>query len=606
MIRRSTLLFLTCLAACGPVVLRPKSPAVAVNMLPANLSSTQTLLAQANSGVAAPLGAPGMTTTGAVAPGAPGAIPGTAAAQPELAQPATAPYGSFQSENTQPEAVQTGNLPAGNFQTGSVQPNITQPGTIPGNAQPAFAQPNAVQLAQVSSGVSVTDLGVNSQGEAVKALQSRLQQSGHYDGPIDGLYGIATQQSVKAFQTEAGLEPTGSINEETGKKIWTGSGEGLLVQADTDAGTAAEGSPSAANEPAIAPPVGSDLSTQVAEQSAQGETDDEASGIGKMLPFIGLAALLSLGGVGFYLFKRKQTNTSDDEGEWGELDSDIAPASRLSSAQGPIVFNDASATRSNSLQPNAFNSAEATVVNNGRNLNQNNGFNNSANNGFSQGQNNGLNGGLNNGLNGGAMSTGLSKNNMHNANFSGTSASLRTSGQMGDAMPLAPTDIIEGLVGDLRNPDPAKRRKAIWELGQRGNSLAMQPLVDSMVNADSKEKSLVLAALSEIGIRSLKPMSRALAIALQDDNPEVRKNAIRDLTRVYDLVVQISQMLGHATEDEDPEVRQTASWALDQLNRIRRSQDIDVSVRAFTSGSGTATPIDFSSEASIRRSQQNL
>jgi hypothetical protein len=65
-------------------------------------------------------------------------------------------------------------------------------------------------------------------------------------------------------------------------------------------------------------------------------------------------------------------------------------------------------------------------------------------------------------------------------------------------------------------------------------------------------------------------------------------------------------MLGHATEDEDPEVRQTASWALDQLNRIRRSQDIDVSVRAFTSGSGPATPIDFSSEASIRRSQQNL
>ncbi|MEO1592030.1 MAG: HEAT repeat domain-containing protein, partial [Cyanobacteria bacterium J06632_22] len=61
-----------------------------------------------------------------------------------------------------------------------------------------------------------------------------------------------------------------------------------------------------------------------------------------------------------------------------------------------------------------------------------------------------------------------------------------------------------------------------------------------------------------------------LAIALQDDNPEVRKNAIRDLTRIYDLVAQISQMLGHATEDEDPEVRQTANWALEQLGRIRK------------------------------------
>ncbi|PZO53713.1 MAG: hypothetical protein DCF15_12635, partial [Phormidesmis priestleyi] len=178
------------------------------------------------------------------------------------------------------------------------------------------------------------------------------------------------------------------------------------------------------------------------------------------------------------------------------------------------------------------------------------------------------------------------------------------SGQLGEARPLAQVDVIEGLIGDLRSSDPSNRRKAIWELGQRGNSLAMQPLVDSMVDADSKEKSLVLAALSEIGIRSLKPMSRALAIALQDDNPEVRKNAIRDLTRVYDLVVQISQMLGHATEDEDPEVRQTAAWALDQLNRIRRSQDTDPSIRSFA-GSGNSAPIDLlSSEASIRRSSQ--
>ncbi|MEO0521283.1 MAG: hypothetical protein AAF171_28810, partial [Cyanobacteria bacterium P01_A01_bin.116] len=68
-------------------------------------------------------------------------------------------------------------------------------------------------------------------------------------------------------------------------------------------------------------------------------------------------------------------------------------------------------------------------------------------------------------------------------------------------------------------------------------------------------------------------------------------------------VVQISQMLGHATEDEDPEVRQTATWALDQLNRIRRSQDIDSTVRTFTGGA--ATPIDLlSSEASMRRNSQ--
>lgn len=176
--------------------------------------------------------------------------------------------------------------------------------------------------------------------------------------------------------------------------------------------------------------------------------------------------------------------------------------------------------------------------------------------------------------------------------------------QMGATGPLSQIDVIEGLLGELRNPDPAKRRKAIWELGQRGNSIAVQPLVDAMPNADSKEKSLLLAALSEIGIRSLRPMNRAMAIAFQDPSSEVRKNAIRDLSRVYDLVVQISHMLGHAAEDEDPEVRQTATWALDKLNHIRKAQDVDTSsIRSF-SGSG-ATPIDLlSSEASIRRSQE--
>ncbi len=174
---------------------------------------------------------------------------------------------------------------------------------------------------------------------------------------------------------------------------------------------------------------------------------------------------------------------------------------------------------------------------------------------------------------------------------------------MSEVSSLTQGDVVDGLIGNLRNPDPVSRRKSIWELGQRGNSMAVQPLVDAMVDADSKEKSLLLAALSEIGARSLKPMNRALAIALQDDNPEVRKNAIRDLTRIYELVVQISQMLGHATEDEDAEVRQTATWALEQLNRIRRVSDADPNMRAFTGGSG-AKPIDLlSSEASIRRTQ---
>ena len=133
----------------------------------------------------------------------------------------------------------------------------------------------------------------------------------------------------------------------------------------------------------------------------------------------------------------------------------------------------------------------------------------------------------------------------------------------------AQVDIIQQLITNLENFDPKKRHQAIWELGQRGDSRAVQPLVNLLSDSDSKEQSLILATLSEIGTRTLKPMNNALAMSLQNDNAEVRKNAIRDLTRIYELVIQISNILQQAEYDPDPEVEKTAKWALEQLNRIR-------------------------------------
>jgi peptidoglycan hydrolase-like protein with peptidoglycan-binding domain len=141
---------------------------------------------------------------------------------------------------------------------------------------------------------------------------------------------------------------------------------------------------------------------------------------------------------------------------------------------------------------------------------------------------------------------------------------------------LAKVNIIDELVIDLRSSDPNQRRKAIWDLGQQGDSRAIQPLVDMMMDADSQQRSMVLAALSEIGSRTLKPMNRALAISLQDESPEVRQNAIRDLTRVYDLMAQVSQMLCHAVQDSDPQVQATAKYALSQMNKIRALSNQDL------------------------------
>ncbi|MDJ0736915.1 MAG: HEAT repeat domain-containing protein [Nostocaceae cyanobacterium] len=140
---------------------------------------------------------------------------------------------------------------------------------------------------------------------------------------------------------------------------------------------------------------------------------------------------------------------------------------------------------------------------------------------------------------------------------------------------LAKVNIIDELIGDLHSHDSTKRRKAIWDLGQMGDSRAIQPLVDLMIDADSQQRSLILAALAEIGSRTLKPMNRALAISLQDESPQVRQNAIRDLTRIYDMMTQISQMLCHAAQDADADVQATAKYALAQMNRIRTLPELE-------------------------------
>ncbi|MEM9447094.1 MAG: HEAT repeat domain-containing protein [Cyanobacteria bacterium P01_E01_bin.6] len=134
---------------------------------------------------------------------------------------------------------------------------------------------------------------------------------------------------------------------------------------------------------------------------------------------------------------------------------------------------------------------------------------------------------------------------------------------------------VNALMRDLESADPALRRRAIWELGQRGTTEAMNPLVDMMMTVDSQQRSLILAAIAEIGIRTLTPMNRALITSLQDDSSDVRKNAIRDIARVYELMGQVSTVLRHAANDEHEEVRETACWAMGQLNRMRIAPSFD-------------------------------
>jgi hypothetical protein len=151
-------------------------------------------------------------------------------------------------------------------------------------------------------------------------------------------------------------------------------------------------------------------------------------------------------------------------------------------------------------------------------------------------------------------------------------------------------DLILQLIGELGDAEPKARRRAIWKLAQMSDSRSMQPLVHVMADADSYERSLILEALSQISTRTLRPLNQALAISLSDKNPQVRKNAIRDLTRIYDIMTQITQTICHALDDSDAEVQETAKWAMKQLN-IPLPPKLD-----FTSAEAEQNDGDFESD----------
>ena len=129
-------------------------------------------------------------------------------------------------------------------------------------------------------------------------------------------------------------------------------------------------------------------------------------------------------------------------------------------------------------------------------------------------------------------------------------------------------DLVFELIKDLQQGDREVRRKAIWELAQKSDSRGISPLIEIMPHVDSLERNLILEAITQITSRTLQPMNRVLLESLEDDNPQVRKNAIRDLTRLYHLMSKVTKRLSQMTEDADLEVQQTARWALQELDRL--------------------------------------
>ncbi len=380
-------------------------------------------------------------------------------------------------------------------------------------------------------------------------LQRQMRLLGLYQGPLDGRYVGPTQEAIAAFQTSAGLPANGILDQATWQRMSTPQlvTENALPTAEApvlfptaavpetpEVATAGTPSPAAAPTPAPAVETSAPAESSNAEpaasatspkpenlesaKSSETEAPDTDNFPGRRWGWWVVGSLALVGCLGGWRFLGRGRSSSREasparSAKHGEPASEILPGSE--SQAHPVVSADAP-----SDFPIPSNSAAPTDT-------------------------------------------------------SPFPEPLRSSVPPDTAdLPLEATtrlssgDIVDSLVHELASRDGAVRRHAIWELGQRGHSDAIQPLIDGLLEADSQEKSLILAALAEISSRSLKPMHRALALGLQDPSPEVRKNAIRDLSRVYDTVVQLSHMLAHATQDPDPSVQETAQWALSQLNRI--------------------------------------
>jgi len=393
----------------------------------------------------------------------------------------------------------------------------------------ALAAP-ARMLAQATA---LKDLTFDSRGVEVEEVQRGLQTLGYYDGLIDGQYGEGTAEAIAAFQAAEGLPVDGLATGETRDRLRQALAAAQGTQLTQSTSTPGDADPETTGD---SPP----------------ETAKTAGGLGVgfwlmvvLVPILGAG----IGLVAFWLGRRQAATTLQPEPE----DSPTAPIARHAL---PEAADPRSAPEAVSPEP-----AEEPAF--------------SESHGAQEAQ---------------APANGAAKNvwvsppsdfpvepdvlaghKPHAREAIAESAKVSDGpGAFTEQTTRLPSiNIVDELINDLRSPNPTKRRKAIWELGQRGDSKAIQPLVDLMLDSDSRQRSLILGALSEIGGRTLKPMSRALAISLQDDNAEVRKNAIRDLTRIYDVVGQISQLLRHALDDSDTEVRDTAQWALGQLSRIR-------------------------------------
>ena len=91
----------------------------------------------------------------------------------------------------------------------------------PGTLEKLYS--SSARKASSAVGVIGTTLEVGDEGTAVRLLQSRLKTLGYLGSTVDGSFGAATQDAVKAFQRDNGLTADGKAGYSTLQKLFAGT-----------------------------------------------------------------------------------------------------------------------------------------------------------------------------------------------------------------------------------------------------------------------------------------------------------------------------------------------------------------------------------------------
>lgn len=394
----------------------------------------------------------------------------------------------------------------------------------------------------------------------VAQLQTLLYQAGYYNGEIDGVYGNQTRLALIEFQRQLGLSDTGELNQETwqtlqelnpGTDISEFFKDNSTLASETgetasEASEEDEASPDAPSSPEV--DAGATINTENAQQDWLNQ-------------FLIIAVVLGTGSIVTYALTYYGLIRIPRSRQISLFFRRFRARASRSSAMPRTAASSHRFHRSN-LTSSIPSSSQIRSLDTNR--------------------------------------TRASEDNAESPSNDEPSLMVPT-----PVTPPSQTEIVRQLTLDLDHTDPNVRRKAIWELGQQGNSDAILPLIDLMATSDSHQRCLILAAVSEIGIRILKPMNRALIVSMQDENVDVRKNAIREITRIYDLVAQVNRHLRFAVNDVDAEVRKTAQWALQRIDRTLSESDStlpELSTLVQSSEHGLETPSDNGRLSSVNRS----